>query len=309
MAAGSVDQDGSQAGTETRFDIVFKAVADEQNLGSRQADRRHGCVKDLAIGFGVAGLAGKRNCIEKVSDTETVHDRIDAGIEVRDDAQFELAALQFLKYFNSLGKKDPALGVSKLLINLIEKPIEVLDHSDVVENAVHNVLPPAFLIVERERARALEMTKKCFLDNVGRNLRPVLARDAAVDFTDRSASREQGFGSIKEDGAKFQLFGGVMAVHLNFKAVQINDRASVIILGPGDTDDEGSVCRDQFGTPGGRRVPFAQDMGTETLYMKELAYRRYGVLIRAVPVFPEVVSFKKLLDSSDPLRLHKGLRF
>ena len=148
MAAGSVDQDRPQAGTEAGFDIVLKTVTDEQNLGSRQADCRHCGVKDLVIGFAIAGLAGERDCVKKASDTEAVHYRIDAAIEVRNDAKLEVAALQFFENFKSFGKKDPALSVSKLLINLIEELIEVLDHPDVVENTMHNVLPPAFLIVD-----------------------------------------------------------------------------------------------------------------------------------------------------------------
>src|SRR5215471_7033101 len=101
MAAGSVDQNRPQAGTKAGFDIVFRTVADEQNLGSGQADRRHCGIEDLAIGFAIAGLTGKRDCIEKASDTEAVHYRIDATIEVRNHAKLEVAALQFLEDFES----------------------------------------------------------------------------------------------------------------------------------------------------------------------------------------------------------------
>ena len=148
MAAGSVDQHRPQAGTEAGFDIVLRAVTDEQNFGRGQADRRHCRVKDLAIGFAVAGLNGERDHVEKASDTEAVHYRIDTAIEVRNDAKLEVASLQFFEDFEGFGKKDPALSIAKLLIKLVEEPIEVLDPSDIAENTMHNVLPPAFLIVD-----------------------------------------------------------------------------------------------------------------------------------------------------------------
>src|SRR5215831_1502620 len=182
MATGSVDQDRPQTGAEAGFDIVLRTVTDEQNLGSGQADCRHCGVKDLAIGFAIAGLTRERDCIEKASDTEAVHYRIDAAIEVRNHAKFKPAVLQFLEDFESFGKKDPALCVSKFLINFIEELIEVLDHSDVVENTMHNVLPPAFLIVDRERSVAPEMAKKCLLNHLGRSVGAVLARDTSIDF-------------------------------------------------------------------------------------------------------------------------------
>ena len=97
-------------------------------------------------------------------------------------------------------------------------------------------------------------------------------------------------------------------MRVDFDAAEIDDGAAVQIFGPWNSNDKPVFCRNEFRVARWR-IPFAHNVGLETLALKELADCRDSVLICAVPVLPEIITLKKIFDSRDPLGLHKEIRF
>src|SRR5215510_16088870 len=99
-----------------------------------------------------------------------------------------------------------------------------------------------------------------------------------------------------------------MALLLDFECVEINQRFAVVVFSPGDADNQGLLCRDQFRMPG-RRFPFARDMRAETFPMKKLTEDRYSILVSAVPIFAEIIMFQELFQPRNPFQFHRGAVF
>src|SRR6266581_5081486 len=98
------------------------------------------------------------------------------------------------------------------------------------------------------------------------------------------------------------------ALRLDFNSVEVNERAAVIVLSPGDSNSQRLSYGDQFGMAR-RGVPFAHDVRAEAFFLQKPANCRYGVLVRAIPVFSEIVSLEKLFQPFNPLRFHSDPTF
>src|SRR2546425_5171536 len=59
----------------------------------------------------------------------------------------------------------------------------------------------------------------------------------------------------------------------------------------------------------GRRFPFARDMRAETCPMKKLTEGRYSILVSAVPIFAEIITFQELFQPRNPFQFHRGAVF
>src|SRR5262249_48741555 len=142
----------------------------------------------------------------KVENIQASHDRVGPVVKVGDHAQLKSAARQFLEHFPGLWKEHPSVHAAKPVVHLIEELVEVFHHSDFAEDAVDNILPPSFLILNRYwAASAAELPLEGGLNNVGRGIRTVLPSDAPIDFADRTSRREQCVCGIENHGAKFHV--------------------------------------------------------------------------------------------------------
>jgi hypothetical protein len=99
-----------------------------------------------------------------------------------------------------------------------------------------------------------------------------------------------------------------MALRLDFECVEIDERFAVVIFGPGDTDNE-RLFRCYQLRVAGRRVPFAHDLRAEPFLVKEVTKHRDRILVRAVPVLPEIIPLEELFKSPNPFHLHRGHTF
>src|SRR5207247_6638185 len=59
----------------------------------------------------------------------------------------------------------------------------------------------------------------------------------------------------------------------------------------------------------GRRFPFARDIRAETFPMKKLTEGRYSILVSAVPIFAEIITFQELFQPRNPFQFHRGAVF
>src|ERR1051326_6222914 len=99
-----------------------------------------------------------------MQDFETPHHGIRAVIEIGDHPQLEITALQFRKDLGGFGKQDPTFGTAKSVVQLFEEFVEIIDHSYFGKNSVNNVLPPPFLIFNRQRPCAAKLARESGLD-------------------------------------------------------------------------------------------------------------------------------------------------
>src|SRR5688572_25331641 len=76
-----------------------------------------------------------------------------------------------------------------------------------------------------------------------------------------------------------------------------------MVLRPGNSYDERFFDGNQLGLAR-LRIPFTGNVSAETLSVKILAERRYGILIGAVPIFTKIVPFQELFQSLDPFSFH-----
>jgi len=90
-----------------------------------------------------------------------------------------------------------------------------------------------------------------------------------------------------------------MAFRVDFECVEVNQRFAVVIFGPGDANDQGLLCRDQFCVPGGR-FPFACDMRAEALVMKILTENGDSVLVSAIPILTKIITLEEVFQPRNP---------
>ena len=100
----------------------------------------------MAIRFAVSGFAGNRDRIKVREDTEAAHDRVDAIVEIRNDANFQPSMFQFIQNLGSFRKKNPTLRIAESVVHLLEELIKVCDHAGLGEDTAHDILPPFFLV-------------------------------------------------------------------------------------------------------------------------------------------------------------------
>src|SRR5215510_15415656 len=95
------------------------------------------------------------------------------------------------------------------------------------------------------------------------------------------------------------------SLRVDFDSVEIDERQTVVIFAPGNSNDQGLFCGDEF-CVARWRVPFAHDLRAESLGVEESPKCRHCVLVHAVPVFTEVVAFEESFQPADPFGLHRG---
>src|SRR5262249_51235068 len=105
--------------------------------------------------------------------------------------------------FDGFWEEDPTFGTPKSIVHFIEELVEVINHANFGEDAMHDVLPPSFLIFDRQWTGTAKLPGEGRLDRLNRGHRPVPACDAAIDLANSAACCKQRLGRIKKHGAKF----------------------------------------------------------------------------------------------------------
>src|SRR5207302_7155170 len=112
----------------------------------------------------------------------------------------------FRKDFPGLREENPTFGVAKPVVQLLEEFIKVIDHSDFAEDTMNYILPPSFLILNRQWTRSAELPCKRRLDRLIGCVRAELTGNAAVDLSDRSPRGKKCFGGIEKNCAKCHVW-------------------------------------------------------------------------------------------------------
>src|SRR5215813_11669674 len=102
-----------------------------------------------------------------MTNFKSIEDRIDAGIEIRNHAEFEPEFFELFQNIESFWKQHPALGITERLVNAIEELVEVFDHFHFAEDAVHDSLPPLLFVFMRNRACSAKVAVESGLDRAG----------------------------------------------------------------------------------------------------------------------------------------------
>src|SRR5262249_46672964 len=121
-------------------------IAHQKHRWRRDAEIMDGGLKDFRVGFRVTGFTGNGHGIEQWADFQTVQNRVDTTVEIRNNAQLQAESSKLFQNFGGFWKQCPALAVAKRVVNAVEERVEVLDHSDLAEHAVYDVFPPLFLV-------------------------------------------------------------------------------------------------------------------------------------------------------------------
>ena len=206
MAIPAINQYCRQTGLGAGFDIILKIVTHKKSLRRGNPEFSDGGIEDFAIGFAVAGFAGKRHGIEEMQNFKAAHYGVRAVVEIRNNAEFESTIFQFRKDFPGLRKQNPTFGVAKPVVQVFKELIKVIDHTDFAEYAMNHVFPPSFLILNRQWTRAAELPCERGLNRLIRCGRAELTCDAAVDLADRSSRRKERFRSIEKNSAKCHVW-------------------------------------------------------------------------------------------------------
>src|SRR5688572_7510015 len=114
--------------------------------------------------FGIADLAADSYGVEEGMDTQIFQYGIKAGIKIGYEAEFEPVATKHFKDFSRFRKQHPASRISKQIVDFLEEPVEVFDHSHIGKDAEHDFFPPRFLRGGVQRARMGEVLFKGFLN-------------------------------------------------------------------------------------------------------------------------------------------------
>ncbi len=146
------------------LNVIRQIVTDKQDPVSGYSGSSDCCLEYFRMWFGVAGFAGYRNGVKVGKNFQAFHHRINAGIEVRYDAELVLQPAEFLQNFQRFRKQTPSPAVAKLFVDIVEEPIEIGDHSHIVEDAVDDIFPPLFFIIGGQRTGVPELPDKGGLD-------------------------------------------------------------------------------------------------------------------------------------------------
>lgn len=151
IQGGAVQEAGVQTRLSGSHEIGFAFIADVQGGLGGDACLRQSVGKKAGVWFGCADLAGEGDGLEVFGDAQSLKDRVEAEVEVRQDVQRGDVG-KALERLWDVREKSPCGGLRKMVVQFREQWIQsgVFDGraQGVLESALHNAAPPRAIIVE-----------------------------------------------------------------------------------------------------------------------------------------------------------------